>query len=85
MSRASMMPTYFQRPYYSFILTHDFFLFKNVICKLQDFLDRNSPSIFDVTESSSADDSSNEEEDDIPTCENINYSIAKDEFNLLVK
>ena len=79
------MPTYFQRPYYSLILTHDFFLFKDVIHKLQDILDRNSPDIFDVPERSSADDISSKEEDDIPTCENINYSIAKDEFNLLVK
>ena len=72
------MPTYFQRPYYSFILTHNIFLFKDVIGKLQYILDRNSPSIFDVPESSSADDSSDKEEYDIPNCDNINYSIAKD-------
>ena len=77
------MPTYFQRPYYSFILTHDFFLIKDVIRKLQDILDRNSPAIFDVPESNSAEDSRNEEEDDIPTRDNINYSIAKDELELL--
>ena len=58
-------------------------MFKDVICKLQDILDRNSPAIFDVPESSSADDSSNEEEDDIPTRDNINYIIAKDELELL--
>ena len=51
------------------------FLFKDVIRKLQDILDRNSPAIFDVPESSSA--------DDINTCENINYSIAKDKFEIL--
>ena len=77
------MTTYFQRPYYHFILTHDFFLFKYVIRKLQDILDSNSPAIFDVPESSSVDDSSNEEEDDIPTRDNINYSIAKDESEML--
>ena len=36
-----------------------------------------------MPESSSADDSSDEEEEDIPTHENINYSIANDEFELL--
>ena len=36
-----------------------------------------------MPESSSSDDSSNDEEDDIPTLYNINYSIAKDEFDLL--
>ena len=36
-----------------------------------------------MPESSSSDDSSDEEEDDIPTRENINYSIAKDGFKLL--
>ena len=70
------MPTYFQRPYYYFIITHDFFLFKDVIRKLQDILDRKPPAILDVPENSSADDSSEEDEYDIPTCENINYSIA---------
>ena len=59
------------------------FLFKDVIRKLQDILNRNSPALFDVPESSSVYDSSNEEEDDIPTRDNINYSIAKDEFKLL--
>ena len=54
-----------------------------MIRKLQDILDRNSPAIFDVPESSSADDSSDEKEDDIPTHDNINYSIAKDGFELL--
>ena len=49
-----------------------------MIRKLQDILDRNSPAIFDVPESSSADDSSDKEEYDIPNCDNINYSIAKD-------
>ena len=83
MSHASTMTTYFQRPYYHFILTHDFFLFKYVICKLQDILDRNSPAIFDVPESRSVDDSSNEEGDDIPTRDNISYIISKDEFELL--
>ena len=72
------MPMYVQRPYYYFILTHDFFLFKDVIRKLQDILDRNSPSIFYVPKSISADDSSDKEEDDIPTRDNTNYSIAKD-------
>ena len=38
-----------------------------------------------MPESSIGDDSSNKEEDDIPTRENINYSIAKDEFELLEK
>ena len=33
-----------------------FFLFNDVIHKLQDILDRNSPDIFDVPERSSADD-----------------------------
>ena len=80
-----MMPTYFQRTYQNFILTRDFFLFKDVIRKLQDILDRNSPAIFDVPESRSADDSSDQEEDDTPTPDNINYSIAKDEFELLEK
>ena len=83
MSYASTMPTYFQRYYYSLILTHDFFMFKDVIIKLQDILDRKSPAIFDVPEISSADDISDEEEDDIPTRDNINYRIANDEFNLL--
>ena len=83
MSRASTMPKYFQRPYYSFILTHDFFLFKDMIRKLQEIPDRKSLAIFYVPESSSADDSSEEEDDDIPTRDNINYSIAKDEFELL--
>ena len=83
MSHASTIPTYVQRPYHSFILTHDFFLFKDVIRKLQHILDRNSPAIFYVPESSSADDSSEEEDDDIPTRDNINYSIAKDKFELL--
>ena len=83
MSHTYTMPTYVQRPYYYFILTHDFFLFKYVICKLQDILDRNSPAIFDVPESSSVDDSSNEEGDDIPTRDNINYIISKDELELL--
>ena len=78
MSHASTMPKYFQRPYYSFILTNYYFLFKDVIRKLQ--TTRNSPAIFDVPESSSADDSIDEEEDDDPTRDNINYSIAIDEF-----
>ena len=59
------------------------FLFKDVIRKLQDILDRNSPAFFDVPESSSADDISNKEEYDIHNRDNINYSIAKDEFELL--
>ena len=82
-SHASMIPTYFQRPYYYFINTYDFFLFKDVIRKIQDILDRKSPAVFDVPESSSADDSIDEEEYYIPTCENINCSIAKDEFKLI--
>ena len=53
-----------------------------MICKLQDILDRNSPAIFDEPESRSLYYSSNEEEDDIPTRDNINYSISKDEFEL---
>ena len=53
------------------------FLFKDVIRKLQDNLDRNPPAIFDVPERSSADDSSNEEEDDIPTCENITTAYPR--------
>ena len=83
MSHESTMPTYFQRPYYYFILTHYFFLFKDVICKIQEILDRNSPDIFDVPKSSSEDDSSDDEEDEIPTHDNINYRIANDEFELL--
>ena len=83
MSHASTMPTYFQRPYYSFILTHDFFLFKYMIRKLQEILDRKSLAIFDVPESISADDRSDKDEDDILTCDNSNYSIAKDELELL--
>ena len=70
------MPMYVQRPYYYFILTHDFFLFKDVIRKLQDILDRKPPAILDVPENSSVDDTSEEDEYDIPTCENINYSIV---------
>ena len=54
-----------------------------MISKLQDILDRNLPDIFDVTERISADDRSDKEEDDIPTCDNINSIIAKDEFELL--
>ena len=36
-----------------------------------------------MPQSSSADDSSDEEVGGIPTCQNINYSISKDEFKLL--
>jgi hypothetical protein len=52
---------------------------QNLLCKIQDILDKNNPILcFELSDNSSSDD--DDDDDDVPRRDNTNYGKAKEEL-----